>query len=151
MNPPDTLARQRAILAHFDSYSAALLFARWDNGSLLWPAPLPEDARLASAAPAGAQRPGADGDAVRTAMIAQYGFNAGELIRTTDFEHWAQTAEGPVSIHLLRFTTPEAPRALLEAHGAGFRHMTQLRGADMKELLLLREVFNLIVGGNARA
>ena len=36
----------------------------------------------------------------------------------------------------------------VEALGGAFRHLTQLRGAAMSELLLLREVFNLIVGGS---
>lgn len=151
MNAPDPLHRHRAILAHFDSYSAALMFVRWEDGSLLWPAPLPEGSRLSPAAPAGAGAQAGGGEAVRAAVIAQHGFNAEELAHAADFEHWAQTADGPVRIHLLRFTTPDVPKALVEARNAGFKHMTQLRGADKNELLLLREVFNLIIGGSARA
>jgi hypothetical protein len=89
-----------------------------------------------------------DGEAVRQALIERCGLNGGELVHVGEFEHWAQTDAGPVRIHLLRFTTPDAPKAPVEALGGAFRHLTQLRGAAMIELLLLREVFNLIVGGS---
>ena len=60
---------------------------------------------------------------------------------------WAHTEDGPVRIHLLRFTTPDAPKPAIEALGGVFKPMSMLRGSAMSELLLLREVFNLIVGG----
>jgi heme-degrading monooxygenase HmoA len=63
-----------------------------------------------------------------------------------EFNHWAQTDAGPVRIHLLRFTTLDAPKEAIEALGGVFKPMSQLRGSAMSELLLLREVFNLIVG-----
>ena len=47
---------------------------------------------------------------------------------------------------LLRFTTLDAPKEAIEALGGVFKPMSQLRGSSMSELLLLREVFNLIVG-----
>ncbi|TXT35057.1 MAG: hypothetical protein FD135_5126, partial [Comamonadaceae bacterium] len=43
MTTQDIFACNRVILTHFDSYSAALLFPRWEK-SLLWPAALPESA-----------------------------------------------------------------------------------------------------------
>mgnify|MGYP003481449180 CR=1 FL=1 len=48
MHDPTVLDRNRVILCHFDSYSAALLFARYGS-SVLAPTPLPE---AASAMPA---------------------------------------------------------------------------------------------------
>lgn len=83
-------------------------------------------------------------------MIERCGFNPDDIVRVGEFEQWAQTSDGPVRIHLLRFTMPEAPKVLVEAHNSSFKHMTQFRGASMTELLLLREVFNLTVGGGAR-
>ena len=49
-------------------------------------------------------------------------------------------------IHLLRFTNFDAPKAEILALGGEFKPMGLLRGSAMSELLLLREVFNLIVG-----
>lgn len=43
MDTSDLLDRNRVILCHFDSYSAALLFARYGS-SVLAPTPLPEAA-----------------------------------------------------------------------------------------------------------
>lgn len=146
MSAADIMQCNRVILAHYDSYSAALLFARWDERSLLWPEALPETAAVMRAPDD--IGPAHDGEAVRQAMIARCGLNGGELVRAGEFDHWAQTGAGPVRVHLLRFTTPDAPKALVEALGGAFRHLTQLRGAAMSELLLLREVFNLIVGGS---
>jgi hypothetical protein len=84
---------------------------------------------------------------VRLAVIERCGLNPEELEHVGDFNHWAQTGSGPVRIHLLRFTTLDAPKAAIEALGGEFRAISQLRGSAMSELLLLREVFNLIVGG----
>lgn len=145
MSATDIMPFNRVILAHYDSYSAALLFARWPGGSLLWPAALPE-----SAAPMPAPDelgPAHDGEAVRRVLIERCSLNGGEVVHVGEFAHWAQTDAGPVRIHLLRFSTPDAPKAWIEALGGRFHHLAQLRGAAMSELLLLREVFNLIVGG----
>ncbi|WP_300114207.1 hypothetical protein [Rhodoferax sp.] len=45
MTNQDLLAHSRVICTHFDSYSAALLFPRWDK-TLLWPNALPESATV---------------------------------------------------------------------------------------------------------
>jgi hypothetical protein len=143
MTTQDLLARNRVILTHFDSYSVALVFPRWDK-TLLWPQALPESA---SPMPAPTHiGPEYSGDAVRLAVIEHCGLNADELVHVDEFNHWAQTESGPVRIHLLRFTTPDAPKATIEALGGVFKALSELRGSAMSELLLLREVFNLIVG-----
>lgn len=150
MNIPDVMDCNRAILAHFDSYSAALMFARWESRSLLWPQALPGSAAvMPPPAQVGAQY---DRAAVLQAVTGRCALNPEELAHVGEFDHWAMTDAGPVRIHLLRFTTPDAPKALIEAQGGTFKAISELRGAAMSELLLLREVFNLIVGaGGGRA
>lgn len=44
MSAQDILARNRVIFTHFDSYSTALVFPRWESKSMLYPAALPESA-----------------------------------------------------------------------------------------------------------
>lgn len=144
MNTPDPLISNRVILCHFDSYSAALVFAHW-GGTLLAPEALPESAAPMQA-PA-AIGPAHGGAAVMQAAVARYGLNGNELVRLDDFDAWMRTDAGPLRVHALRFTTFEAPAALIGAHGGVFRHLTQLRGGAMIELALLRPVFNLMVGG----
>lgn len=145
MASPDLLVRNRVILMHFDTYSAALSFVRWDD-TVLWPDALPDWS--ATPAPADAASATYDGEAVWQALVDRYSFKPGDLARVGAFDHWAQTESGPVRIHLLRFTPFEAPKALLEACDGSFRQLPELRNADKQELSLLREVFNLYVGGS---
>ena len=56
----------------------------------------------------------------------------------------------PVHVHLLRFTTFAAPAEAIEPSGGQFRHLPALRGSAQAELALLREVFNLLIGGSSR-
>ncbi|MEX8517973.1 MAG: hypothetical protein AB3X44_05620 [Leptothrix sp. (in: b-proteobacteria)] len=149
MTAQDILAHNRVILAHFDSYSTALVFARWGKTMLL-PQALPESA---TPMPAPAEiGPEHAGDAVKQAVVERYGLNPDELMHASDFNHWVQTDAGPVRIHLLRFTTFDAPKAAIEAHDGVFKPISELRGSAMSELMLLREVFNLIIGaGGGRA
>lgn len=149
MNAPDILARNRVILAHFDSYSTALVFARWGK-TLLWPQALDESA---TSMPPPDDIPSAQaGDLVKQTVVERLGLNPAEVIHASDFNHWASTDAGPVRIHLLRLDTFEAPKAMFEELGAVFKPISELRGSDMRELVLLREVFNLIVGaGGGRA
>lgn len=148
MNIPDILQTNRVILAHFDSYSAALLFTRWGK-CLLAPEALPEGATPMSApAQIGAEH---DGVAVMQAAVARYGLNAAELVRMNDFDAWFATEGTPLRVHVLRFTGFEAPAELLESQGASFKPISELRGSAMSELMLLREVFNILVGGAQRA
>ncbi len=145
MTTQDIFAHNRVILTHFDSYSTALLFPRWQNNTLLWPQALPESA---SPMPAPALiDPIHASEAIKHAVVERCKLNADELESVGEFNHWAQTPDGPVRIHLLRFTTLDAPKAAIEALGGDFKPMSLLRGSAMSELVLLREVFNLIVGG----
>jgi hypothetical protein len=145
MTTQDIFAHNRVILTHFDSYSTALLFPRWDSKSLLWPEALPASA---SPMPAPATIDLAHlANTVKLAVVERCGLNPEELTHVGEFNHWAQTETGPVRIHLLRFTTFDAPKEAIEALGGVFKPISELRGSAMSELLLLREVFNLIVGG----
>jgi hypothetical protein len=146
LSTEDILTRNRVILTHFDSYSMALLFPRW-GGTLLWPSALPEPATPV-AAPVVVD-PVHACQAVKRVVVERCGLIADELEIADDFNQWAQTADGPVRIHLLRFTTPDAPKAAIAALGGDFKPMSLLRGSAMSELQLLRKVYNRMVGGSA--
>ncbi|MDR3391616.1 MAG: hypothetical protein P4L77_07770 [Sulfuriferula sp.] len=134
----------RVILCHFDNYSAASLFARYGS-SVLMPAPLPEDA-VAIAAPADIDELYA-ADAVMAALVAQYGFVPVELAHADGFQEWMGCAAGPIRIHLVKFTTLDAPRAAIESHGGVFKPISEMRGMPMIELNLLRRAFDLVMSG----
>ncbi len=70
MNDHHIFDRNRVILCHFDSYSTALLFARY-GASVLAPAPLPE-AASAMPAPSDATEQHTP-SAVLDALVARYG------------------------------------------------------------------------------
>lgn len=143
MNNHAILDRNRMILCHFDSYSTALLFARY-GASVLAPAPLPESAATAPAGDASAQHtPGA----VLDALVAQYGLDPAQLSLDDGFQAWVSSDDGPIRIHLCRFTTFDAPREAIEPLGGVFKPISEMRGLPMIELNLVRQVFNLIMSG----
>ncbi len=145
MESSDVLfTHNRIILAHFDSYSAALVFARWDQ-TLLMPAALPESAMpMDTPAVIGSDY---DGAAVMQAAIERYGLKPAELMRMSDFDAWLHTDTTPIRIHVLRFTTIDAPKQAIELQGGIFKSISELRSSSRLELTLLRQVFNLVVGG----
>ena len=144
MNDHNILDSNRVILCHFDSYSTALLFARYGSG-VLAPAPLPEAASAMPVHEDATERhtPGA----VLDALVVQYGLDATQLRLDDDFQAWMSSDRGPIRIHLARFTTFDAPRQAIEPHGGVFKPISEMRGLPMIELNLLRQVFNLIMGG----
>ena len=144
MDTSDLLDRNRVILCHFDSYSAALLFARYGN-SVLAPTPLPE-AASDMPAPDDASDQHAPA-AVLAALTEKYGIDPAQLRLDEDFDAWLSSASGPIRIHLARFTTFEAPCEAIAPHGGAFKPISQMRGLPTTELNLLRQVFNLIMGG----
>jgi hypothetical protein len=143
MSPHDILDRNRVILCHFDSYSAALNFARYGD-SVLAPAPLPAAAtnKAAPAEPGDSHAPAA----VFDALIARYGLDPAQLRLDEDFEAWLSDDVGPIRVHLARFTGLDAPHAAIEALGGVFKPISQMRGMPPLELNLMRQVFNLIMG-----
>lgn len=148
MNDTAILDHNRVILSHFDSYSAALVFARQGN-SILSPAPLPESASLIDApGEADAQH---DPAAVMQALMARLDLDpalmaTGKLSLDSEFEAWMADANGLIRIHLARFSTPDAPRDVIEPLGAVFKPISDMRGLPMTELNLMRAVFNLTMG-----
>jgi hypothetical protein len=140
------LTVNRIILSHFDSYSAALVFARFGK-TLLLPEPLPESA-VVMQPPAQAL---ADhrADLVLEAAVHRYGLNAADVVCMSGFDAWTLTGSGPVRVHLLRFTTFLAPAESIAPHGGSFAPISNLRGSPRIELELARRGFNLILGGDA--
>ncbi|HUV99871.1 MAG TPA: hypothetical protein VMV88_06905 [Gallionella sp.] len=136
--------QNRVILCHFDSYSAALVFARFGS-SILASAPLPE-----SAAPIPA--PGDiteqySPDMVLNALEAHFGINPEKLNLDDRFQAWMSSTSGPIRIHLVRFTTLDAPHQSIELFGGVFKPISEMRKMPMIELNLMRQVFNQIMGG----
>ena len=85
--------------------------------------------------------------AVLDALVAQYRLDPTQLRLDDDFQAWMSGDRGPIRIHLARFTTFDAPRQAIEPHGGVFKPISEMRGLPMIELNLLRQVFNLIMGG----
>lgn len=143
MNAPTLLDRNRIILCHFDSYSTALLFARYGD-SVLAPTPLPE---AASAIPAPSDADQHEPGAVLDALAALHGLDPMQLKIDDGFQAWMASDTGPIRIHLARFTDLDAPHEAIEPLGGAFKPISQMRGMPMTELNLMRQVFNLIMGG----
>ena len=143
MQAPMIFEHNRVILYHFDTYSCALLFTRFGN-TILTPAPLPENA-IAIPAPA-------DIDArhsphvVLDAVVLQYGFDPAQLKLNEDIDAWMSSDSGPIRIHFMQLTTPDAPKQAIEPDGK-FKPISDMRGVPMSELNLMRQTFNLILGG----
>jgi hypothetical protein len=141
----DLLRHNRVILCHFDTYSTALLFARY-GASVLAPTPLPEGAgAIPAAEAAGAQYEPA---AALGALAAQYGLDTTQLRLVDGFNEWMSSADGAIRIHLARFMSFEAPRDAIEPKGGVFKPISEMRGMAALELGLLRRAFNLFMGGN---
>ena len=134
----------RVILCHFDSYSAATLFARYGM-SVLAPAPLPEGAS-AIAAPAEITDQHAS-EAVIEALITQYSYPPAALAHLDGFQEWMLSDSSLIRIHLLRFTTLDAPKAAIEPQGGLFKPISEMRGTPTTELNLLRKAFDLLMNG----
>ena len=134
----------RVILCHFDSYSTALVFARY-GASILAPAPLPESA-APMPAPGDAVEQHAP-SAVLDALVAQMGLDPTQLRLDEGFQAWMASDSDPIRIHLVRFTTLDAPPQVIEPFGGVFKPISEMRGLPMIELNLMRQVFNQIMGG----
>lgn len=143
-NTPNILEHNRVILCHFDGYSAALNFARYGD-SILAPRPVSADASAIEAP--GSWEAHHDPGPVVEALAAEYRLDPAQLRVNDGFEAWLSGEPGPVRVHLVQFTTFEAPHAAIEPLGGVFRPISQMRGMPAMELNLMRQVFNLMVGG----
>ena len=144
MNTPDILEKNRVILFHFDGYSAALNFARYGD-SILAPKPLTAGATAIDAPESDSEQhePGP----VMEVLAAEYGLDPAQMRLNDGFEAWLSGESGPVRVHLVQFTTFEAPHTAIEPLGGVFKPISQMRGMPPLELNLMRQVFNLMVGG----
>lgn len=134
----------RVILCHFDTYSAASLFARYGT-SVLTPSPLPDGA-CPIPAPSGITERH-DPEKVLEALLAKYDFAPGELKLAEGFQEWMASPNGTIRIHLAKFTAFDPPREEIEATGGIFKPISELRGTPAIELDLLRTAFNLVMSG----
>lgn len=144
MDSENVFEHNRVILCHFDSYSAASLYARY-GASVLVPSPLPEGASPVSA-PAEITEKHAP-EKVAEALAARYGFDPAKLTIAEGFQEWMESPQGPIRIHLAKFTTFEAPRDAIAAMGGLMKPISEMRGTPMIELNLLRRAFDLVMSG----
>ena len=139
----------RVILSHYDSYSAALVFARY-GASILATTPLPQSAAPMSAPGDVTELHAAEQynpAAVLAAIVAQAGLDPAQLRLDDDFQEWMSSDSGPIRIHLVRFTALDTPRQAIEPLGGVFKSISEMRGLPMIELNLMRQIFNLTMGG----
>ncbi|BBP04723.1 hypothetical protein TPL01_31610 [Sulfuriferula plumbiphila] len=134
----------RVILSHYDSYSAALVFARY-GASILATTPLPQSA-VPMPAP-GDVTELHDPGAVLAVIVAQAGLDPAQLRLDEGFQEWKSSDSGPIRLHLVRFTTLDTPRQAIELLGGVFKSISEMRGLPMIELNLMRQIFNLTMGG----
>ena len=139
----DAFDHNRAILCHFDSYSALLLFARFGS-SLLLPEPAPEAATGAvQASPTELHDPAR----VRNALVERYGLTESELLHLPQFEAWLDGTPAPLRVHLFRVKSFSPPAELIERHEGKWKPVSELRGIFPHELGYARRIFELIMGG----
>ncbi len=132
----------RVILCHFDNYSAALVFARFGS-SILAPTPLPESS---SPMPIPGDIAGHhDPEAVLDALAAQFSLNSAQLNLDEHFQAWMVSDGTSIRVHLVRFTTLDAPHQSIESFGGSFKPISEMRKMPMIELNLMRQVFNQIM------
>jgi hypothetical protein len=106
---------------------------------------LPE---AASAIPAPSDASAQHGpDAVLDALAAQHGLDPMQLKIDDGFQAWMASDTGAIRIHLARFTGLDAPHKAIEPLGGVFKPISQMRGMPVTELNLMRQVFDLIMGG----
>lgn len=135
----------RVIFCHFDSYSCALVFARYGD-TILAPAPLPESAApMPEPLEVSEQH---DPDAVLDALSVAFALNPAEVSLDEEFQAWMSSDSGPIRIHLVRFTTLDAPHSVIEPFGGVFKPISEMRKMPMIELNLMRQIFNQILGGH---
>lgn len=146
MSGTDIWASNRVVLAHFDSYSCALVFAKFGR-SLLLPEPLAEGTQVE---PPAEVSPVFDREAVLAEAVAKYGLKPEDVKFQKDYDEWLQTSSGLVRIHLLRFFTFLAPKEAIEPYEGRFLPISELRGLPKVDLNVAKGVFNLILGGNQK-
>lgn len=64
----------------------------------------------------------------------------------TEFEGIFVTPQGEIPVQLVQFTTQDPPFAAVEALGGKFIAITEARDCDPRELQLLRQAYEIIIG-----
>ncbi len=140
----DILEHNRVILCHFDTYSAASLYARYGS-SVLVPSPLPEGA--APASPPQDISENHEPEKVKEAICSRYGLDPAVVNLAEGFDEWMEGGNGPIRIHLAKFIALDPPKEEIAASGGTMKPISEMRGIPMAELSLLRSAFNLVMSG----
>lgn len=134
----------RAILYHKQSTSALTRFLRLPYGGVCALGALPGSVRL------GEGEPGTRLLAHPTLVLSQLrdwlGVSEDSLEHDIEFRAWLDTEEGPLPVHLVRFTDVDPPFAEAEQRGAKFITLTEARAMAPVELQLLQEAYRVILG-----
>lgn len=126
----DSLAQDRVILCHFNSYSVMLQLARF-GPTILFPGLPPE-----------VQGP----EALGHWLSERLALDPRELTHEPAFEAWLGTPPSAARVHLYRVRSVEPPREQLESCEGRWRQLSELRGIARHELDYAKRVFDLIMG-----
>lgn len=136
----------RLIMFHKQSTSARTRFLQLAYGGVCAFEGLPALAQALDEPPASgkvALHPGKLLHAAETWI----GMESGSLEAEAGFKAWVDVPGGPVQVFLARFTAIDPPFEHAEARGARFIDLTQARGLPVAELALLRQAYELVLGG----
>ena len=113
---------------------------------MLWPQALPEGRDTPAPRPPEIG-PEYAADAVRDAVVAGCGLIEDELTMVSDFNHWVQTDDAPGAHPSAALHHPgRPPRPSWTPQAPCSKPISELRGTAMSELLMLRAVFEMIIG-----
>lgn len=139
----DLPADLRLILVHTQKTSGRLRFLRLPHGTVAF-APLPPLSALAEDAPP----PQVVHHPARFLKAAEdrLGLPAGSLAHEPEFHATVDTPDGPVALHLARFTTLDPPFDEAAALGGKFIAITEARDGMPVEMDLLRRAYEVLLG-----
>lgn len=133
-----------AILYHKQSTSALTRFLRLAYGGVCALGAVPEQVAVRDGEPAGKLL--VHPTLVVSKLRDWLGLPDDSLAPDAEFHVWLDTSEGPLPVHLVRFTDIDPPFAEAEKVGAKFITLTEARGLAPVELQLLREAYRVILG-----
>ncbi|MES9990909.1 MAG: hypothetical protein ABW098_03085 [Candidatus Thiodiazotropha sp.] len=134
----------RVILYHKQGTSARTRFLKLDTNSvcLFDPIPMPADL-LQSDTTNTINHP----SAILRETERRFDFPAGSLKAEMEFRQTVEVPGESIQIMLAAITTVDPPFEDAEKKGARFIDLTQARGLPEIELLLLRQAYELVMGG----
>lgn len=137
-------APARAILYHKQSTSALTRFLRLSEGSVCALGALPKLVELGEGEPP--TKLAVHPRAVIAQLREWLDLPDESLEHDTEFHAWLDTPDGPLPMHLVRFTGIDPPFAEAERVGAKFITLTEARLLTPVELLLLQQAYRVILG-----